>query len=222
MSDLPVVFSLVVAALAIPRGLRLAFGEAAAARRELNRHPLQRVADLHTGPAHIAGRVVACSAPVVAPLAGRTCVAYLTTLSVGSTNKTRLLRRPETEQRFLLDDGTGRALVTIPPPPPEPLPGDDYDYEVLCSLPGTLREGAGVFRDSVAVRRLMRDWAMQRGGLEPANATEAVLLAGDRVSVGGHASLTVDPTGDATPYRGPPTRFVVTATRYYPLLIVKR
>jgi len=45
---------------------------------------------------------------------------------------------------------------------------------------------------------------------------------GDRVSIGGYASLIVDPTGDAPSYRGPPTRFMLTATRYYPLLIVRR
>jgi len=48
------------------------------------------------------------------------------------------------------------------------------------------------------------------------------ICVGDQVSIGGYASLIVDPTGDAPSYRGPPTRFMLTATRYYPLLIVRR
>jgi hypothetical protein len=228
MADLTVVLSLVAAVLAIPRGLRLAFGEAADARRELKRHPLQRIACLQTGPVHITGRVVACAAPVVAPLSRRTCVAHVTTVSVGSSasTQTRVVRHPTVEQRFLLDDGSGRALVIVPPPPPEPLPGDDYDYEVLISLAGSLREGTGVFRDSLAVRRLLREWKVDPTILEPAAITEGTLQPGDRIAVGGYASLAIDPTGeptpDATPYRGSPSRFMVTATRYYPLLIVKR
>jgi hypothetical protein len=226
MADLPVVVLTLVGALfAIPRGLRLAFGEAADARRELNRHPLQRIASLQGGPAHVAGRVVACTAPVSSPLAGQRCIAYLTTLALSSPSKTsmRMVRRPLTEQRFLIDDGSGRALVTIPPPPPEPLPGDDYDYEILCSLGASRRERSGVFRDSVAVNRIMRDWSVDRSGFEPVTVTEGLLRAGDEVAIGGYASLTVDPTADdPAPYRAPPTRFMLTATQYYPLLIVKR
>ena len=100
---------------------------------------------------------------------------------------------PRPEQRFLVDDGSGQALIVVPPPP-KPLPGDDPDYEILCSL------GAGPDTRAPAAR----------------------VRVGDRVSIGGYASLIVDPTGDAPSYRAPPTRFMLTATRYYPLLIVRR
>ena len=54
------------------------------------------------------------------------------------------------------------------------------------------------------------------------SSSSGSVCVGDRVSIGGYASIIVDPTGNAPSYRGPPTRFMLTATRYYPLLIVRR
>ena len=175
-------------------GLGLSLVDSDDARRELKRHRLVRVADLKSGAARIDGRVLPADNPA-APAGG--AVAFVSTVSMGVTPhhgpRGDAAARPE--QRFLIDDGTGQALVVVPPPPPKPLPGDDPDYEILCSL-GADTDAAGA------------------GG--------SAIRVGDRVSIGGYASIIVDPSGDAPSYRGPPTRFMLTATRYYPLLIVRR
>jgi hypothetical protein len=182
MNDLSAMIPLLAAVLL---GLGLSLVDSDDARRELKRHRLVRVASLKNGAARIDGRVVPAdnaTAPAGSP------VALVSTVSMSSTAQSGS-HSFDGEQRFLVDDGSGRALIVVPPPPPKPLPGDDPDYEILCSF-------AGNSGGSVCV--------------------------GDRVSIGGYASLIVDPTGDAPSYRGPPTRFMLTATRYYPLLIVRR
>ena len=175
-------------------GLGLSLVDTDDARRELRRHRLVRIADLKNGAARIDGRVLPADNPG-APTGG--AVAVVSTVSMGGIahDGLRWVAVPRPEQRFLIDDGSGQALVVVPPPPPKPLPGDDPDYEILCSL------GAGS---------------------DDAGAGGSAIRVGDRVSIGGYASLVVDPTGDAPSYRGPPTRFMLTATRYYPLLIVRR
>ncbi len=175
-------------------GLGLSLVDSDDARRELKRHRLVRVASLKSGAARIDGRVVPAHNPT-APAGS--AVAFVSTVSMSTAPRHELdsIAVPGQEQRFLVDDGSGQALVVVPPPPPKPLPGDDPDYEILCSL------GAGP---------------------EDTRAGGAAIRVGDRVSIGGYASLVVDPTGDAPSYRGPPTRFMLTATRYYPLLIVRR
>ncbi len=175
-------------------GLGLSLVDSDDARRELKRHRLVRIASLKNGAARIDGRVVPADNPT-APAGS--AVAFVSTVSMSTTAHYGLswTAVPRPEQRFLIDDGSGQALVVVPPPPPKPLPGDDPDYEILCSL-GT--------------------------GPDDARAGGAAIRVGDRVSIGGYASIVVDPTGDAPSYRGPPTRFMLTATRYYPLLIVRR
>jgi hypothetical protein len=192
MNDLGFMVPLVVAVL-VSAGLSLFDSDDA--RRELKRHRLVRVADLHTGAARIDGRVVAVDSPANAPAGGT--VAVVSTVSMGTAMHPELgwIVAATPEQRFFVDDGSGQALIVVPPPPPQPLPGDDLDYEILCSLAST------------------------EGGRR---ANNGVVRAGDQVSIGGYASIIVDPTGNAPSYRGPPTRFMLTATRYYPLLIVKR
>ena len=191
MNDLSAMVPLLAAVLI---GLGLSLVDSDDARRELKRHRLVRIADLHPGAARIDGRVVAADNP--AATAG-TEVALVSTVSMSTTAQygLRWLAAPRPEQRFLVDDGSGQALIVVPPPPPKPLPGDDPDYEILCSFAGN-PDRPGHWGGSVRV--------------------------GDRISIGGYASLVVDPTGQASSYRGPPTRFMLTASRYYPLLIVRR
>ncbi len=182
MNDLSAMIPLLAA---VVLGLGLSLVDSDDARRELKRHRLVRIASLRSGAARIDGRVVPAHNPA-APAGSP--VAAVSTISMSTTAEAEL-RSVDGEQRFLVDDGSGQALIVVPAPPPRPLPGDDPDYEILCSFAG--------------------------------NSGGAVCV-GDRVSIGGYASLIVDPTGDAPSYRGPPTRFMLTATRYYPLLIVRR
>src|SRR5512138_1452737 len=63
-----------VGRLVVVNAFRAAFGDPAVARRELQRFPPLRIAEITAGPARVTGRVVAVEPPLASPLAGEACV----------------------------------------------------------------------------------------------------------------------------------------------------
>ena len=174
-------------------GLGLSLVDSDDARRELKRHRLVRVGELKSGAARIDGRVLPADNPT-APAGS--AVAFDDGLDEqhGAVRPPVDRPGPRPEQRFLVDDGSGQALVVVRRRRPNPCP------------------------ETILTTRSSARWAPVR----TARTAGAAIRVGNGVSIGGYASLIVDPTGDAPSYRGPPTRFMLTATRYYPLLIVRR
>jgi hypothetical protein len=194
--------------------------DGAIARRELVGLPPRRVAELRPGPARVTGRVVPVGPPLVAPLSGQPCVFYqLQTRSREDPTQGKLRRGhvhyPPAGVVFEIDDGTGRAMVRVPPPAPKPEPGDDLAWEVVCFI-----RGAGLGKvigrgESAALDRLEE---MSLFGL---SGVERILSAGDLVTVGGVAFEEIASDGQSASHRAPPTRQVLTATQNVRLAIVK-
>jgi hypothetical protein len=194
--------------------------DGALARRELVGLPPRRVAELRPGPARVTGRVVPVGPPLIAPLSGRPCVFYqLQTKSREDPTQGRFRRHhvhyPLEGAAFEIDDGTGRALIRVPPPAPKPEPGDDLAWEVVCFI-----RGPGVSKviergESAALDRLEE---MSLFGL---SGVERILSAGDLVTVGGVAFEEIASDGRSASHRAPPTREVLTATQNVRLAIVK-
>ena len=211
-----------VGRLVVANAFRVAFGDPAVARRELRRFPPLRVAEITAGPARLTGRVVAVEPPLVSPLADEACVFHQLQLRRLGL-RCRNVLYPSRPVQFELDDGTGRALVRVPPPPPPPEPGDEPPWEVVCAI-GARRSRRIHRGESDAFDRIY-DQADLRSGIFPSVipvlATEGIIAAGDVVSVGGFASTEIAAESRATSHRALPTRVVVTSANGYRLAVVK-
>jgi hypothetical protein len=94
------------------------FSREAQIRRHLRKMPPVRIADFPTaGGARVTGNVIGTTAPLVAPLSGRPCVAWRVEVdqyrSNGKSGSWRRLIRQEKTTPFTLDDGSGKALVLL-------------------------------------------------------------------------------------------------------------
>jgi hypothetical protein len=189
-------------ALIVRRIVSLRAPDNQAAQSERRRFVQTRIADAAEGPIEITGRVISVAEPMPAPLSGRPCAYYEVVIS-GPGMWGAEARGPCAVREFEIDDGTGRALVRVPPVGPE--------REVLCSLPGTHTERMDLVDDPPALQRLLADPAYPRiGGGLPLFAAEAIVADGDTLTVAGYA------VRDA-----PPGPLLVSTARRYPLLLIK-
>jgi hypothetical protein len=192
-----------------------------AAHLERHRFAQVAIASGQEGPIEITGRVVASGRPIAAPLSGQPCVYYEVVLSrLGPVLAEA--RGPRTVQEFELDDGTGRALVRVPPPGPEPPMGDRPEREVLVSLPGSLTVKRSFVGPTPALDRLLADPAYPpRGADAMTAAVEGVIVDGDKITVAGFAHLELMASRQSADHRSPPQGLVITTERGYPLLLIK-
>jgi hypothetical protein len=192
-------------ALIVRRIVSVRVPENHAVQMERHRYAPIRIRDAVEGPIEITGRVRAVAEPMAAPLSGRPCAYYQVVIS-GPGMWGAAFRGPRAACELEIDDGTGRALVHVPPP------GDLSEQEVLCALPGTHTEKTGLTGDPPALERLLADPAYPRidGGL-PLFAAEAIVAEGDTLTVAGYAVREAP---------GSPL-LLVTPARQYPVLLIK-
>lgn len=197
-------------------GLVAYFNGDASIRRELRKAKLYKIGDLPEGqPGRIAGRAQPVSETLVGPLTGRPCVYYIAKVEQHvQSGKTAHWRTIVTEFRgvsFMLDDGSGRAIVD---------PG-----AARISLDFDSKSTSGTFDDPTPTERafLERHHQTGQGWLfnKHLRYREAVIEVGEQVAVLGSGVREPDP--DAPPaeaYRGEqPTRVHLAGTQQHPLVI---
>ncbi len=150
--------------------------------------------------------------PLIAPLSGRTCVGYEVWVTEHDGDDTTELVREVRWQPFLLDDGTGRAVI-------------DPSVAPVEYLVGIVTTESGAFDDATAEERavLARHGHATAPGGDHRSLTyrERALEVGEMVSVRGHGLREVDPTPAAARLgRGaPPTRLRMVTTHATPLAV---
>jgi hypothetical protein len=166
-----------------------------------------------------AGRVIGDAHPLAetltAPLTGRACVYYIAKVeqhhSTGKSSYWKTLVKEERGVPFVLDDGTGRAIV------------DPTSAEIALDFDS--KSTSGTFDDADEIERafLERHHQTSQGWVfnKRLRYREAVIHVGERIAVLGEGVREPDP--DAAPsgdYRGaPPTRLRLTSNPRFPLVI---
>lgn len=167
------------------------------------------IADATDGVVVVIGtaRRLANSPRILAPITGRECLAYEVEIIDRSSN---FLRRLAAESRcatFLLEDGTGAAIVQLE------LASQDGPrvVEGELQLTADVRATAGGSEaPSPAVEELLRRHNIEFGFWSGRLCREAVLLEGATIAVRGRARRTTDPDPQhVDEYRQAPTRLLV-------------
>jgi hypothetical protein len=177
------------------------------AERAIRRAPRRSIQTFPEGmPGVVRGRIVAHEGKSVrAPLSGRACVAYAVRVEEYQTEGRRgswqAIVQDFDAVNFLVDDGTGRALVRAAGSWPSP----------VMDRVG----GAGMFADAgPALEELLRAHGQSSRGLlfnKQLRALEGVLSAGTQVAVLGIARRGDEPLGESAGggYRRGPTSLVI-------------
>jgi hypothetical protein len=128
------------------------FREGLEARDELGHLPFTSVGAAEAGPICVRGRARALGPPLVAPVSGRPALFFEIVTTYGSTMNSSNFGSFGTGEAathrhigatpFEVDDGSGRAVVNIPPDGP---PVGEGEPEILTALPA-FRRGAVVER----------------------------------------------------------------------------
>jgi hypothetical protein len=186
-------------------------------KRKLKRAQRYRIADLTE---NTLGRLVGAATPIdvtlTAPLSGRPCVMYIARVEEqhrsGKTTTWRTKVREAQSVRFVLADGSGRAII------------DPTGAELALEFDS--RSRSGTFDDPTPAEKAFLERHMQSGsGFLGFNRTlrysEAIIEVGEQVAVLGQGIREPDP--DAPPvdaYRGDaPTRLRLTSSAQHPLVI---
>lgn len=205
----------VVAGVAIVAA-SLMWNEKARIRRELRGAPRVDLAELREGRT---GRVVGKvgeGETLQAPFTGRSCVFYEATVeeyrSSGKTGSWRQVVREAVGVPFVLDDGTGRAIV------------DPRGARVAVDLDMTTR--SGTFDDATPVEEefLTRHGLRSTGWVfnKSLRYREGVIEIGETIAVMGQGVREPDPdaVGKVGGYRsGPPTRLRLGGSARHPILL---
>ncbi len=205
----------VVAGVAIVAA-SLMWNEKARIRRELRGAPRVDLAELREGrTGRVVGRVGE-GETLQAPFTGRSCVFYEATVeeyrSSGKTGSWRQVVREAMGVPFVLDDGTGRAIV------------DPRGARVAVDLDMTTR--SGTFDDATPVEEqfLTRHGLRSTGWVfnKSLRYREGVIEVGETIAVMGQGVREPDPdaVGKVGGYRsGPPTRLRLGGSARHPILL---
>jgi hypothetical protein len=202
-----VVVSVAVAAIAAISYFAWYFSASAATRRELRarkRVDIGSVADGATvkisgTAAHVKGLE-----PLTAPLSGRPCVCWEVVVEeqvrTSKSSSWREIVRDQRAQRFVIEDGTGRALVEARTPTIALHQDDSYR--------------SGTFNDATPeLEAFLERYDLSSTGTLGFNKQlrycEGVIEAGERVSAFGRARLEPDPDGGGAGYRKAAMRVVI-------------
>lgn len=209
-------FVLIFGGLAVFVGLAWYFSESQKIKRELRSAPRMTLREL---PESTRARVVGAAQPLdqtlEAPLTGRPCMYYVVTVeqhhSTGRSSYWRQIIKEEAGVPFLLDDGTGRAIV------------DPRSARVALDVDG--KGDSGTFDEPSAREAafLQRHGTTGQGWVfnKRLRYREAIIEVGERVAILGEGVREPDPSAPpADAYRGDqPTRVRLTSSARWPLLI---
>lgn len=201
-----IVAAIVVCALAVtPKGARI--------KRLLRDTPRFAIAELpEDTPGRAVGAARPVGAPVIAPLTGRPCIYYVATVEELHGKQWKETIREERGVPFVLDDGSGHALV------------DPTGAEVALDIDS--KGASGTLDDPSPTEQafLARHGRVGQGKLfnHSVKYREAIIAIGETVAVLGCAVREPDPgvppTGEG--YReGPATRVRLTSAEKFPLRI---
>ena len=182
------------------------FSEAARIRRALKAAPRVDIARVQQGQvAKIAGAVRPLGEPLRAPLTGRACVFYEVTVeeyrSSGKSGRWVEIIKDVDAQDFLLEDGTGRAVVKTAGM--KVLPVKDRELKS-----GFLNDASPVLEDFLRQHgQSSQGWVFNKN----LRYKEGVFEPGERVTVLGQCRWEQDPDPSAAGqgYRDTPRRLVV-------------
>jgi hypothetical protein len=192
--------------------------EEARVRRALRRTPVSKVRDVaESTSARIVGRVAEFDPPIRGPLSGRTCVYYEAVVeeyrSSGKSGSWREIIKERRGVPFIVDDGTGRAIVD--------------PTHVKLDLHADQKSKSGTLDDATPVEEefLARHGKKSSGWVfnKKLRYSEAAIEIGEQVTVLGRSLREPDPDGvgaGAGGYReGPPTRLRLAGVPDAPVLI---
>jgi hypothetical protein len=209
------VVAAIVAGVAIVAA-SLVWNEKARIRRQLRAAPRVAIADLDEGrTGRVVGRVGEGDT-VQAPFTGRSCVFYEATVeeyrSGGKSGSWRQIAREATGVPFVLEDGTGRAIV------------DPTGARVAVEIDMTTR--SGTFDDATpAEARFLGKHGLRATGWvfnRSLRYREGVIEVGETIAVMGQGVREPDPAavGKVGGYRsGPPTRLRLGGSSRHPVLL---
>jgi hypothetical protein len=190
-----------------------------ATRRALKSNRLIAIGDIRDGATvKISGRLAFAMVPLVAPLSGRRCAAWevvvirkvVTSTARGDSTRWEEIITEQRSQDFLLDDGTGRALVKARSP------------MMALSRDANFHSGA---REAPTPRLeaflASHGWASANtiGTRHELLYHEGVLEEGEQVAVLGSARLEADPDAEAGSYRCASLRVVIDEPDEDPLML---
>ncbi len=195
----------------------LMWNEKAKIRRALRGAPRVDIGGLDEGRiGRLVGRVGALGEPLAAPLTGRSCVFYEATVeeyrSSGKSGSWRQVAREARGVPFVLEDGTGRAIV------------DPGGARVAVDIDMTTR--SGTFDDATPIEEqfLARHGLRSTGWVfnKSLRYREGVVEVGETIAVMGQGVREPDPdaVGRVGGYRsGPPTRLRLGGSSRHPILL---
>jgi hypothetical protein len=205
----------IAAGVAIVAASRV-WNEKARIRRDMRSAPLVDIAELREGrTGRLVGRVGE-GETLQAPFTGRSCVFYEATVeeyrSSGKTGSWRQVIREARGVSFVLDDGTGRAIVD---------PGGarvDVDID-MTTRSGTFDDATPI-EEQFLTRHGLRStgWVMNKS----LRYREGVIEIGETIAVMGQGVREPDPdaVGRVGGYRsGPPTRLRLGGSSRHPILL---
>lgn len=210
------IFVLVFGGVAVFVTLAWYFSESQKIKRELKSAPRMSLREL---PESTRARVVGAAQPLAqtleAPLTGRACMYYVVTVeqhhSTGRSSYWKQIIKEEAGVPFVLDDGTGRAIV------------DPRSARVALDVDG--KGDSGTFDEPSAREAafLQRHGTTGQGWIfnKRLRYREAIIEVGEQVAILGEGVREPDPDAPpASAYRGDqPTRVRMTSSARYPLLI---
>lgn len=183
------------------------FSERARTRRLLRRLKRTPIGSVAEGPVKIAGKLRLAERSLRAPLSGRTCALY--DVEVVERRKVdRVIIQDRLACDFLVDDGTGTALVRV---------GDGRGSRLELAIVQDARYTSAILNDATPeLERYLSTFGEKSTG-PFANRflkyREGVFEAGERIVVCGVARREPHPEGkaEAGNYRDAPTRVVIEA-----------
>ncbi len=189
-----------------------AFNPASRLKRQLRGAPRFALAELSEATlGRVVGRAAVLRDQLTAPLTGRACVHYIAKVEQQQGKSWRTIITEERGVPFVLDDGTGRAIVEA--------------QHARIALDFDSRSSSGTFDDPTEIERAFLDKHGQTGQgwifNKQLRYREAIIEVGETVAVLGAGTREPDP--EAAPpadYRGDqPTLLRLTSSASYPLVI---
>jgi hypothetical protein len=180
--------------------------------RRLRRAATHTIAEFpDTTLGRIIGRAGVETEQLVAPLTGRPCLYYVATVLEQQGKAMRTVIEERRGVPFVVDDGTGRAIV-------DPTPS-----ETRLLLDVDARSTSGTFDDPTEAERAFLARHDQRGTRGRFNRglcyREAVVEIGETVAVLGVGEREPDPDAPPGDYRSQPSRLRVRGTPAAPVVI---
>lgn len=157
--------------------VRFFFSESAVTKRRLKRSPCFAIEEFPDGAAgKIVGVLRYVGKPLRAPLSRRSCSCYYVVVEESDDDSSTTLVEEKDYRDFMLEDGTGRALVKV------------HDPKIAVAM--DVRKRSGTFKDaSPRLERFLNKHGYESKGILGFNRSlsyeEGVLEKGERVAVFG-------------------------------------